>query len=79
MSIKNYATGFPDRLFLFPGGKSVFVEFKTPKGQLSQLQKDTFTFLDALGFVIEVHNDSSKAIKSLTGYLAAALLSRKSS
>ena len=41
LSFKLWPTmaGLPDRLFLLPGGRALFVEFKAPGGRLSPVQR----------------------------------------
>ena len=46
--------GVPDRIFIFPGGKAVFIEFKSAKGKLSPLQKRTFDKLWERGCRVSV-------------------------
>ena len=47
--------GIPDRMFIREGGKTFFVEFKSPtkKGRLSPKQKFWLKFLGASGFVCD--------------------------
>ena len=46
--------GVPDRLVVFPGGHSVFVELKTDRGALSPLQKNQIMTLRMLGARVHV-------------------------
>lgn len=46
--------GVPDRIVIFPGKRPIFVELKTEKGLLSELQKVQLTRLARLGQTIEV-------------------------
>lgn len=46
--------GWPDRLFLMPGGLVFFVEFKAPGGVLSVQQRLKLNGLSALGFEVRV-------------------------
>lgn len=47
-------TGLPDRLFLIPGGRVWFVEFKTPSGVVSKRQQHVHGLLGRLGFPVTV-------------------------
>lgn len=42
--------GLPDRLFLLPGGRAWFVEFKTAKGRISPVQVLVMGNIERLGF-----------------------------
>jgi hypothetical protein len=44
--------GVPDRLILFPGGRTVFVELKRPGEHLRPLQEKRAAELRALGFKV---------------------------
>lgn len=46
--------GVPDRLFIRPGGRVLFVEFKSPCGALSPLQRVEIAQLRAQGVAVEV-------------------------
>lgn len=46
--------GLPDRLVLTPGGRVRFVEFKTPGGRTSPIQRRVFALLDKMGFHVRV-------------------------
>ena len=45
--------GWPDRLVIFPGGRIAFVELKTDKGVLTEIQKSRIAKLERMG--CEVH------------------------
>lgn len=42
--------GIPDRLVLLPGGRVYFLELKTSRGVVSEVQKKWIAFLCQLGF-----------------------------
>ena len=42
--------GVPDRIVLLPGGRVIFVELKTEKGHLTELQISTHNTLRSFGF-----------------------------
>jgi hypothetical protein len=46
--------GFPDRTILMSGGRVVFIEFKTPNGEISPHQHWWIGVLEKLGFPITV-------------------------
>ena len=61
----------PDRIFLFPGGKVVFIEFKAPGKKPTEMQKRDHDKRRALGFVVMVVDDvnmGKKIVDSALGY-----------
>lgn len=58
--------GIPDRLFIGEGGKTLFIEFKTPNksGRLSNEQKFWLKFLGDAGHVIDDFENFKKLIDS---------------
>ncbi|WP_069648965.1 VRR-NUC domain-containing protein [Caloranaerobacter ferrireducens] len=54
--------GVPDRLVLFPGGRTFFVEIKSPGKKLRPLQVKRKKQLEALGFKVYVI-DSLEAVE----------------
>jgi hypothetical protein len=59
------ATGFPDMMALAPGGKAAFLEFKAPKGVLSDNQGDWLDRLHGMGFPCGVFRDADAAVEFL--------------
>lgn len=57
----NANTGYPDRMFLIPGGKPVFIEFKKPGGVLSKKQQYTISLLQRLGYNVLVTDTIDEA------------------
>jgi len=59
--------GIPDRLIIGQGGKTLFVEFKTPdkSGRLSEEQKFWLEFLGDAGYVIDDFEIFKKLINSI--------------
>jgi hypothetical protein len=47
-------TGLPDRMFLIPGGKPVFIEFKRPGGVVSKKQEYMRKLLTRLGYPVYI-------------------------
>lgn len=58
-------TGRPDDLFLIPGGRPLFIEFKDPGGQIEPKQLYWKEVLEELGYAVEVHNSSQEALCSI--------------
>lgn len=46
--------GVPDKLFISPRGETFFIEFKDPKGKLSELQKDEIFQIRKRGAIVYV-------------------------
>ena len=59
--------GIPDRMFIKEGGKTLFVEFKSPngKGVVSNEQKFWLKYLGDAGHVIDDFEDFIKLIDSI--------------
>jgi len=59
--------GIPDRMFIGEGGKTLFVEFKSPngKGVVSNEQKFWLKFLGGAGQVIDDIEEFKKLIDSI--------------
>ncbi len=64
----SFDTAFPDRLVLLPGGKTWWVELKSPLKKPTKLQKLKINKLRALGFKVSVV-DSLKSLDELTRQL----------
>lgn len=62
--------GVPDRIFFFPKGVVVLIEFKSAVGKLSTLQELTISKLLDKEAVIFVVNDSNKGIEIIDSILA---------
>lgn len=67
--------GFPDRVFLIPGGKPLFVEFKNVGEEPRKIQSHIHTLLRQLGFTVEVFDNVDDAVACVRTALDAALLS----
>ena len=59
------STGWPDRLFLIPGGRPLFIEFKKPGEEPEKIQLHRHEELRALGYDIEVHDTREGAINAI--------------
>ena len=67
-SIKLYGVaygGWPDRIFLVPGGRPLFIEFKRPGEEPDERQKEIHRRLRAAGYVVEVHDNRDAALLSI--------------
>jgi VRR-NUC domain len=58
-------SGVPDRIFLIPGGKPFFIEFKAPGLDLSEKQNWVFEVFKKLGYDVEVHDDENEAYQAI--------------
>jgi len=70
--------GYPDRIFLIPGGKPLFIEFKAPGEEPDPLQLYRHEVLRELGYQVEVHDDYQTAFQAISDAVEAAQLSEKS-
>ena len=66
------ASGWPDDLFLIPGGRPLLVEFKAPGKQPTALQEHRISELRGLGYDVRVCDGFSAFSQALTRSLATA-------
>jgi len=66
--------GYPDRMFLIPGGKPFFIEFKRPGSVPTSLQSYTIKNLQNLGYDVEIHNNVEEALQAIGRRMEAARL-----
>ena len=71
-------TGFPDRLFLLPGGKPVFIEFKAPGEKARPKQIKIHNDLKELGYIVKVIDNEIDALQAITEALGPTRLSKES-
>lgn len=79
--ILNPGAGWPDRAVIFPDNRVCWIEFKTPTGQLSEIQEYTIRMLDELGHVVYTvtsANQAKKALKEFCDTYATALIPESS-
>jgi len=57
--------GWPDRLFLVPGGRPLFIEFKRPGEPPNPLQWHRIATLNGLIYDVEVHDDYDAAMAAI--------------
>lgn len=60
--------GVPDRIFITPIGKIFFIEFKSAKGKLTELQKHEISNLQTYQVDTHVINDSEHGLTLLDYY-----------
>ena len=60
--IKMRDVGFPDRLVILPGGKMLFIEFKSPTGTLRPAQRAIISTLQRLGVPVYVCSTTREAL-----------------
>ena len=56
------SSGWPDRLFLVPGGRPFFIEFKKPGDKPGAKQEYIIGVLRDLGYAVEVHDTFDEAM-----------------
>lgn len=66
------SVGWPDRMFLVPGGRPLFIEFKRPGAKPRAVQMHIHDRLRELGYQVEVHDDIGEAVKSIARAVEAA-------
>lgn len=57
--------GWPDRMFLIPGGLPFFIEFKRVGGTPSKLQLLKLHRLKRIGYDAEIHDDRETALEAI--------------
>lgn len=62
--------GWPDRLFILPSGRVVWIEFKRPGGKLTPLQEAIHAKLEALGHHVHVIDTKNAGAETLLRALA---------
>lgn len=73
-SFKWGVDGWPDRGFLIPRGRPLFIEFKAPGEPPSPRQAERLACLQIWGYAAEVHDDYDRALQAISRALAAARL-----
>lgn len=58
-------TGYPDRIFWIPGGKTLLIEFKSPGEKPTPKQKHVHETLRSLGYKVEVHDNVADAFEAV--------------
>lgn len=57
--------GWPDRMFLIPGGRPLFIEFKRHDGELSHQQKIIIRRMQHYGYDVRVHDTFAEAVAAI--------------
>lgn len=63
--IEGSETGWPDTLFLIPGGRPLFIEFKWPGERPEPKQVYMITLLHNLGYDVQVHDNVEEALDAI--------------
>jgi hypothetical protein len=71
------SAGWPDFLYLIPGGRPLFIEYKAPGGKPTPLQSHKIETLKDLGYDVELCDSADKAIQALTARMGSAPVSGK--
>jgi len=61
--------GWPDRLYILPGGRVRFHEYKSPTGRLSPIQKHIHEVMATKGHYVQVFSDANRALEDLEAEL----------
>src|SRR6185437_13387851 len=69
------SAGWPDALFLVPGGRPLFVEFKAPGRKPSPLQQHRISYLCGAGYDVRVADNFDTARQALASAVERARLS----
>ena len=64
--------GWPDRMFLVPGGQPFFIEFKRPGGKVTALQDHTISMLRSLGYSVAVCDSVESAVAEVKRAMGTA-------
>ena len=62
-------SGVPDRIFLLPDRRVIFMELKTPKGRLSRLQENEIRIIHKYGHCVYVVSSVEQGKEILDSYL----------
>ena len=62
---KGGTTGWPDRLFVLPNGRTLWIELKRPGAEPTPLQLYRHQLLRSLGHRVEVHDTVGGALRAL--------------
>lgn len=67
-------TGYPDRIFWLPGGRPLLIEFKQPGEAPEPKQEYHIRRLRALGYLVEVHDNATDALRAVLRALDPACI-----
>lgn len=66
--LSQFVNGLPDRLYLLPGGRALFIEFKSTGKKPTRIQEHIIGRIQKLGFTVLVV-DSSETYKNAVLYI----------
>lgn len=66
-------TGWPDRMFLIPGGRPFFIEFKQPGEEPEPRQRVVHAHLAYLQYDCETHDNAEEALTAIKVRLDSAI------
>lgn len=66
------ARSWPDQMFMIPGGKPFFIEFKSPGEDPTDLQATKISRLKKDGYDVEVHDNKDSALKAIALRMCSA-------
>ncbi len=69
--------GWPDRLVMWEGGHMMFIEFKRPGEEPRRLQVYVHKQLRALGFEVQVHDNTRNALDAVEAKIRATTTPNK--
>lgn len=69
------SSGWPDFLYLIPGGRPLFIEYKAPGNKPTPLQAHKIETLKGLGYDVMVADTADKAIEALAARMGSTSLS----
>ncbi len=61
--------GFPDRTVFLPNGKCLFIEFKTPEGNVRPAQRKYITTLESLRQDVHIIRSVESGIELIESYM----------
>lgn len=72
------SSGWPDVIFLIPGGRPLFIEFKAPGGKTTPLQDSRIRWLAEKGYDVLVAYGADEARSAISQAMACPRLSAPS-
>jgi hypothetical protein len=69
--------GWPDRIILWQGGHTMFIEFKREGEEARPLQEYIHGILREMGFTVEIYDDAESAINDVKARVGATALADK--
>lgn len=66
--------GWPDRCFLLPGGRPLFIEYKAPGAELMPRQAYRIKCLKTWGYEVYTHDNAAESIRQISRSLESTHL-----